>query len=179
MSYSASPDQTPSQYRLKVMMELLTQAYVLGLDVEELIEFLASQVQAMLLCPPNYNFRNVKKRIWILRGFYPKSTLFFKLTISSLDDYVGNTGYFAKASAMRILGYKKKNKSPFDDHQTFDGNALNEALTNRMENTFFGANHEAKELLYSKLRMPRCMSPKGMKLLTYQKPRKKRNAKAN
>lgn len=174
MSYSASlEDNAPSPYKLKVMTELFAQARILGLDLEELLEFLASQVQAMLSCPPNYNFRGEKKRIWVLRGFYPKSTLFFKLTICHLEE---DKGYYAKASPMRV-SYYTKHKQVGDHYVAFDGIALNEALTNRMENTFFGAAHVVKDLLPKEIKMPRCMSPKGMRLLRYQPPRKRRNAK--
>lgn len=180
MNYSASLEEnTPAPYQLKVMSELLTQAHILGLDLEELIEFLASQVQAMLSCPPNYNFMNEKKRVWILRGFYPRSTLFFKLTLCRLGEDTNTGGYFAKASPMRVVFTNKRTKSRCDDHVVFDGNKLNNALTDRMENTFFGAQHEVESLLNKGVRMPRCMSPKGMKLLKYSKSRKKKGDAKN
>jgi hypothetical protein len=176
-SLASLEDNTPAPYQLKVMSELLTQAHILGLDLEEMIEFLASQVQAMLSCPPNYNFMNEKKRVWILRGFYPGSPLFFKLTVCSLADMGGPGGYFAKASPMRVVYTNKRTKTRSDDHVSFNGNTLNSALTDRMENTFFGAQHEVKSLLSKGVKMPRCMSPKGMKLLRCN-IKKRKNAKA-
>jgi hypothetical protein len=163
-------NSTPSPYQLKVMSELLTQAYLLDVDLEEFVEFLASQVQRMIVCPPNYNFMGEKKRVWILRGFYDKAPLFFKMTVCTID---GMNGYYAKASPMRVTYSSKRHATRVDNFVRFDGKELNDMLTDRMENIFFQANHEVKNVISEKVKMPRCMSPKGMKLLKYKKKRRK------
>jgi hypothetical protein len=174
MSYSVSLEEnSPQQYKLKIMSELLVQAHILGLDLEEFVGFFATQVQAMLASPPNYCKFGKKARVWIMRGFYPGTTLFFKLTLVTCSDNTwGTHSYYAKASPIRVLYYGKHGS--YDDHITLDSNLLNESITNRMENAFFNAEHELKPILEKKLKMPRCMSPKGMQIFNYKKPKTKK-----
>jgi len=181
MSYLASHEEgTPQQYHLKIMSELLTQAHIAGIDLEEFVGFFASQIQAMLASPPNYNKFGQKARVWIMRGFYPETPVFFKLVLIDTNATVKNDsrfgtgpGYFAKVSPMRVMYYGRKGNA-YDDHVTLDGAKLNDDLTNRMENSIFGAGHELKPILEKKVRMPRCMSPKGLRIFKYKKPKKSR-----
>ena len=170
MSYSASLEDNDHQpFVLKVMSELLTQAHIAGIDLEEFIEFFATQIQTMLSHSPNYNYMGEKKRVWIMRGFYPDTPIFFKLTlILSTND---KENYYAKVSPLRVNFYGKGGTA-YDSWVKFDGKTLNEDITDKMENVFFGAEHDLKPILRDKVRMPRCMSPKGMKIFRYKKPRK-------
>jgi hypothetical protein len=169
--YSAQHEDggTPQSFKLKVMSELLTQAHILGLKAEVIVEFLAAQTQAMMGHSPNYCYHGKRARVWIMRGFYPGTSLFFKLILIG-DSETGNRTYYAKASPLRVH-FKK---GQYDAHVLFNGGDLNEHFTNTMENTFFGANHDVKALIEGGIRMPRCMSPKGMKIFRYRKPRKKK-----
>ena len=165
-------NETPRKYQLKVMSELLVQAHIIGVELDEFVGFFASQVQAMLVCPPNLNLFGQKARVWILRGFYPGTHIFFKLVLMDRED-----GLYAKASPLRVHFQGTRGTTKYDAHMKFNGTKLNEDLTNRMENAFFGANHKLDPILYNKIRMPRCMSPKGLKIFRYKKPRKKKNDK--
>src|ERR1017187_4266587 len=98
--------ETPQKYYFKVMSELLVHAHMLNVNLEEFAGFLGSQVQAMLACPPNYNKFGKKARAWIMRGFYPGTTLFFKLAIATADEPSG--GYYVKASPLRVHHSGKK-----------------------------------------------------------------------
>ena len=179
MSYLASHEEgSPQQYKLKVMSELLTQAHIAGLDLEEFVGFFATQIQAMLASPPNYMKFGEKKRVWVMRGFYPDSGVFFKLTLTPSTSDEGSThrfSYFAKASSLRVMRTSKKGYQS-EACLYIDGSDLNDNIVDRMENSFFGANHEIKPIVVDKPKMPRCMSPKGMKLFTYKKPKKAKNA---
>src|ERR1700686_1970990 len=120
MSYSVSLEEgTPQQYEMKVMSELLAQAHILGLDVEEFVGFFASQVQAMLASPPNYNKLGVKAKVWILRGFYPETSIFFKLILVTKEQ----NGYYAKVTPLRIL-FRAKGGRSWDDYECFEGRDL-------------------------------------------------------
>jgi hypothetical protein len=167
MSYSVSLEEgTPQPYKMKVMAELLVQAHIIGLDVEEFVSFFSVQIQAMLASPPNFNMFGEKARVWVMRGFYPGTHIFFKLTLIA-NSNANNGGYYAKVSPMRIM--RKIKRSEFEDHMTFDGTELNKSITDRMENSFFGANHQLDKILQKKLKMPRCMSPRGLKVFRYEK----------
>lgn len=162
------------------MVELLTEGVVLGLKPDDMIEFFATQVEAMLVCPPNYRMYNETARVWILRGFYPKTSLFFKLVLvdSTKDGASGyETKYFAKATSLRVNWRSPKGRS-YEDHVTVNGADVAESITNKMENEFFGAKHEIKQLFTKNIKMPKCMSPKGMRLFRYDNPLKgKKRAK--
>jgi len=174
-------EDTPQQYKLKVMSELLVQAHILGIDLEEFVGFFAAQIQAMLSCPPNYNFFGQKERVWIMRGFYPETQIFFKIILmGNKSESITMSGYYAKVSPMRVT-FTSKSGGKYDDHVIFEGRKLNEDITNRMENAFFGADHKLDPIIQKKVRMPRCMSPRGMKIFRYKKPskRSKRETKAD
>lgn len=167
-------DETPQQYRLKIMSELLVQAHIAGVELEEFVGFFASQIQAMLACPPNLNMFGNKARVWVMRGFYNNTQVFFKLVLMHKED----GSYYAKASPLRIFFRGPKGGTTrYDDHVTFDSGKLDNDLTNRMENTFLGADHKLTPILARKLKMPRCMSPKGVKIFRYKKPKKRKNDK--
>jgi hypothetical protein len=170
-----SPEEADAQpYRLKIMSELLIQATVLGIDLEEFAGFFAAQIQAMLACPPNYNYTGKKLRIWLMRGFYPGSPIFFKLSICKLNESMGawSESYYAKASPLLVKPSKSRKA-----HIFLEGKELNNNIINRMENRFFGADHKLEPML-PKIKMPRCMSPKGIKIFNYEKPKKPRKKRA-
>lgn len=154
------------QYHFKIMSELLVQARLLNIDVEGFVGFLGAQVQAMLACPPNYSKFGVKKRAWIMRGFFPGTGLFFKLTIGTEDSGSGNKySYFVKASPLRVNHFIKGVNR--EASVVVNSDKLNEDIVNRMENEFFGADHELKNLLEEQIKLPRCMSPKGLQIFRF------------
>ena len=153
---------------MKVMSELLVQAHIIGIDLEEFVGFFASQVQAMLACQPNLNVFGQKARVWIMRGFYPDTHVFFKLVLIG-----GDKELYAKVSPLRI-NFNTRGGKRWDAHMNFNGAKLNVNLINRMENSLLGADHKLEPIMYNKIKMPRCMSPKGLKIFNYKKPRKKR-----
>ena len=152
-------------YSMKVCATVLTMGLVQGVNPEDMVEFFATQVSTMLLSPPNYNKYGIKAPVWIMRGFYPGTSVFFKLIVARNDQ-----GTWVRVSYPKINGTKNR---PHTFH--FDGARLNEAITDKMENTFFGAKHEVKPLISAKLRSPKCMSPKGVKIFNYEKPKKRTN----
>jgi hypothetical protein len=160
-----SGTETAATYLLSVCATLLTMGVVQGIKPDDMVEFFASQVQTMLTAPPNYKLYGKTAPVWIMRGFYPKTPIFFKLTVCRNE-----RGTYVKASIPMVKGGKKRTGYP--SLIKFDGAQLNETITNKMENSFFGASHEVKPLV-SWLRMPRCMSPRGVKIFSYEKPSKK------
>ena len=166
---------TPQQYKMKVMSELITQAHIAGVNIEEFVGFFAAQVQAMLASPPNYNKYGKKARVWIMRGFYPDTPIFFKISlIESNSDYVhlsDSMGYYAKVTPLRVQSCWKGRSA--EDYVLLDGRKLNEDITNRMENSLLGADHRLQPILEKKVKMPRCMSPRGLQIFNYKKPKKK------
>lgn len=135
------------------------------LKPSDMVEFFGTQVQAMLMAPANYKLYGKSAPVWIMRGFYPNSTIFFKLTVSRNE-----RGIWAKASIPMVKGGRKRTGYPSLIH--FDGVKLNEMITQRMENSLLGADHEIKPIDTPVLRMPRCMSPKGIKIFSYEKSKK-------
>jgi len=160
-----------SSYTMKVCSTLIMMAYVNGIDPDDLVEFFATQVQAMLNTPPNYKMYGNTPPVWVMRGFFPLTTLFFKLVVARNEK-----GTWAKASIPMIrIG---KNRS-WDKVVKLDGNQLNKTIVDKMENTFFGATHQIKPLVEDRVRkMPRCMSPKGVKIFNCELPRTRKKVKS-
>jgi hypothetical protein len=175
MSYSVSLEGERRNFSLKVVYELLVQGKVLGIEPDALVEFMAIQAQNMLNYKHNFNLHG--HRVWVMRGFYPKSSLFFKLSICEArlsDGHISADSLSAKASGLRV----KEGSSVTQWEKTirFNGNDLMDKITDRMENAFFSANHKVDPIVQDKIMMPRCMSPKGMKLFRYEKPKKRRKS---
>jgi hypothetical protein len=152
------------------MMTLLSQAKVLGIEPQDLVEFFGVQINAMLGCPPNYNYMGEKANVWILRGYYPGYSLFFKLVLVKKSD---EGGYYAKASALEMKATRylkgKKTRVTIPDNLVFNGKEMDNLITSRMENSILGAKHDIEALLPFKIKMPKCMSPRGMKLFKHEK----------
>jgi hypothetical protein len=165
--------ETPQRYNFKIINELLVQAKALNIDLEGFIGFLGAQVQAMLGCPPNYSKFGKKERAWIMRGFYPGTPLFFKLTIGTdTNSPSGGNQYNVKAVPLRVNKTVKGHQS--EAYIWLDSAKINEDITNRMENEFFGANHELESLLDIHIKLPRCMSPRGCQMFRYDIPSPKK-----
>lgn len=160
--------EDPTPYDMKVTGEIFAHAKILGIDAEKMVEFFATQVEAMLMCPPNFKFGG--NRCWILRGYYPGSSMFFKqILINPTSDRMGEGGYyFSKVSSLSV-GFRRHTPA----HQTFKGNELRKLMSDRMENILLGASHKIEPLIKVKTKMPRCLAPKGMKLFRYKKPKRK------
>jgi len=158
------------KYEFKIMNELLVQAKAMEIDLEKLVGFLGAQVQAMLNCSPNYSMFGKKARAWIMRGFYPGTSLFFKLTIGTMGDS-DSTDYYVKASGLKVT-LTARNGRTHDSFVMIDSVKLNDSIVNSMENEFFGANHELQSLLQKSVKLPRCMSPRGCQIFSLDKGKK-------
>jgi hypothetical protein len=153
-------------YTLKVNPTLLTMGIVHGLKPDDMVEFFATQVPALLAAPANYNKFGELAPVRIMRGFYPGTPIFFKLVVAKND-----LGVFAKASVpMTVL----RKVYLVSGYLSFRGDDVSKQLTKKLENAFLDVNHTIEPLVTVPLKMPRCMSPKGVRLFTYKKPRKKR-----
>jgi hypothetical protein len=161
------PVEEASSYTLKVCSTLLSMAYIHEIDPDDLVEFFSTQVQAMLTVPSNYKQFGHAPPVWVMRGFYPGTRLFFKLVIARNEK-----GTWAKASIpMMHVGSKRK----ADRFIKLTGKELNQSMVKKMENSLLGADHQIVPLIPDKVRrMPRCMSPKGVKIFSCDIPRTKK-----
>lgn len=159
--------ELPKSYTMKVCPTLLSLAFVQGVKPDDMVEFFAIQVQAMLAVPPNYNFYGQTAPVWIMRGFFPETSVLFKLiVIRSGNDTI------VKAS----IPIPKIGKGRFVNKMVYVKSVdINRAITNKMENALLGGEHEIKSLFAVGCRMPRCMSPRGVKIFSYKKPKHHKN----
>jgi hypothetical protein len=115
----------------------------------------------MLAAPSNYCVYGQKAPVRVMRGFYPETRLFFKLTVVQ-----NNKGTWAKATVP--IPRVKKAKLTYG-MLTFDGIELSQRLTSKLENALLEAGHVMEPLVPMPARMPRCMSPKGIKVFNMKK----------
>lgn len=165
MSMSILCEERHNQlFKLKVMTELLTQAHINSVDPEALVTFLGSQVQCMLSCPPNYNKYGKKERVWVMRGFYPDTPVFFKLVVVE----AGDSSYYAKASSLRVATTLTKGGGVKEDHMMVNSDQINENAVASMENALLSADNKVHPLVTRQVKVPRCMSPKGMPIYSFR-----------
>jgi hypothetical protein len=165
MSLESHEDGSLHKYTLKVTSELLLQASLAGIDLDEFVGFFATQVQNMFCHPPNFRMFKTTARVWIMRGFYPESSLFFKIVL------IGESNpAYAKVTALRMNNYRKRAQS--ESAVIFNSEELNENATEKMENILLDTKYQIRPLLPNGVKMPKCMSPRGMPLFKYKKPKK-------
>jgi len=173
MNYSESPEvAAPTPYDLRVYNVVFVQAKVLGISTDDLLEFIGSIATSMMAHTPNYK-SNIGGRVWVFRGFYPKTTLFLKISVMDAVKTGDNSSRrFIKVRPLDSTEGSAGHK--WDKIIKIDSNALETYLTDTMENHLLGAKHKIEPIMAEKIKMPKCMSPKGMPLFKYKKPKRKK-----
>jgi len=92
-----------------------------------------------------------------MRGYYPKTPLFFKITVSFNEE---SNRYYCKVSPLRVT-YSTKRMNKVELYKDVDFNIIQQNLTAQLENSLLDAKNEIEKLKLS-VKYPRCMSPKGM-----------------
>jgi (2Fe-2S) ferredoxin len=148
---------------------------------EDIAAFFAGQLEGIIRCPYNVtSFQRLYNNVggvvtqinngrvtvpaWVLRGFYPGTNLFFRMTVVDCENsnLLGShpARYYSNVTIPRIKG-----RRIVDSHH-INGQLVRDNDHKAMENAMLGATHELTKVLDGpKLKMPKCMSPKGMPLL--------------
>jgi len=181
MSSSALPNR---DFRLKVSPTLVSQLAVVGVSADELLEFIATQFKNIVSCKPNCRiYTSTDKPIWIMRGYYPNTPVFFKLSVVKTQQLTNHAGtqyhedfvYYVRARALEVKSKRKWHDKMRMSHGEIVvySDEIMKNMDDRFENEVLGANHEIKTILPSAPKKPKCMSPKGCKLFRYKKPSKR------
>ena len=185
-------------FHVQVDTELMMRLEWEGLSRNDMANFFSSQLEEMVKCPHNvHTFQNNSHHAmfmmqpggglqplkvpnqrttvpaWVLRGFYPNTNIFFRMTVvdceksSFMQEYPAR--YYAKVKIPRIKPKKVK------DHHGFNGKIIRENQHREMENVVLGATNEMENVINGeKFKSPKCMAPKGMSLLKRKVKRGKR-----
>jgi hypothetical protein len=165
--------ESSSPYRVSINNDLINTLALEGVKPDDLIDFATDQIEQMLLVEPNYKKgarRLACKRVtqhnqqradaWVMRGYYPDTSIPLKITITSTKDndmLDQSVPYFVKVRLIHptIPGVK-----------SFDGAVLRKRhLERAMEQNIFGASSERDTLCEHKIVKPRCMSPGKLPLV--------------
>lgn len=163
-------EPTKPVYNLKIEHQLVAMLLGAGLTQAQIHLFFGEQVEAMLQVP--HNIKIYKKPIWVMRGFFPDTPIFFKLSLlkntTDQDYYDGQ--YYAKAT---IPPYRTGKRRPA--HIVLSSHYLRPALlTQSMESEILGGTCGIEPPPNQPtVKIFQCMSPKGVKLHTLKKKRKK------
>lgn len=173
-------------FRLKLSPTLLSQLLVADVKPDEFVEFVAAQFQNMIACKPNCRlFTTVDKPVWILRGYYPNTSVFFKITVVKAKGFQHHSGhtwtenftYYVRARELQVKSKRKWQDTllvNYNDIVLFS-NDIMKSITAAMENSLLGGTNELKPLIKGGPTKPKCMSPKGMKLFQHKKPTKRKH----
>jgi len=182
MSCSESPKPA---FRLKLSPTLLAQLLVVDVKPDEFIEFVATQFHNIVASKPNCRlFSQPDKPVWILRGYYPNTPVFFKLTVVKAQSFQHHAGhqyeeqftYYVRARELKVNTRKKWNETL---HMSYGeivvmSDVIMKNISESLENSLLGAEHKSTAIIKGGPTKPKCMSPKGMKLFRYKKPSKRR-----
>jgi hypothetical protein len=168
MSSLASPKQA---FRLKLSPTLLSQLVIEDVSPDECIEFFAAQFQNIIACKPNFKGSTPEKPVWFLRGYYPNTSVFFKMTVVKTGTLTLHDGtqceesfnYYVKVTELKVTPGKTFRSKVFMNGGFISiySDAIMKRITEGMENSVLAAEHEIKSLVPAKLVRPKAMSPKG------------------
>jgi hypothetical protein len=173
------------KFLMRVCNRLLIKLRMAGIEPSEASVFFGTQAEAMLDCQPNYGpnstktttapHHQLKKSVWLMRGFYPNSPLMFKISISENDHY-DTYQYYVKVTepAVRIPSKRGERGLEFTSRyeSSFSSKQLRDQLQNRLEKEVLGIDLNIEPLVSNKVVFtPKCISPKGMPFfrLSYKK----------
>jgi hypothetical protein len=166
MSFVDLQEQVKVQkYQMYIEPSLLTKLKINGVDINESIMFFATQVDLMINCPPNYGkdkngLRKMNVDVRLLKGYYPKTKLLFKISVVERYDYFSDHKYTVKVSEL-VQRFKRQYYYKY----TFNSSQVEKEISKRLENNLLGTKHEVSDLISPKdVPRTRCISPKGMKL---------------
>lgn len=164
------------KYIMRVCNRLLIKLKMSGIDPTEAACFFGSQAEAMLSCKPNFGpssnkskATELKRDVWLMRGFYPGSPQMFKISIAQNDAFAHQYQYYVKVSEpqVRVPTNRSKRHLNFTPRyeSSFDSNDIRDQLNKRVENEMLGLDHGMDPLISNKVVFtPKCISPKGMPL---------------
>jgi hypothetical protein len=173
---------TKQKFIMRVCNKLLIKLRMCGVDPSESAVFFGAQAQAMLDCKPNFGPQSkkvtvakshqVKKDVWLMRGFFPETPQMFKISISQNDAWP-DFEYYVKVSEPTIhIPTKFVKEVTKRNESQFFSNDIKEQLQNRLEKEVLGLDLNIDPIISNKVVFtPKCMSPKGMPVhrLTYKK----------
>lgn len=171
---SDEPDK--EKFIMRVCNRLLIKLRMNGIDPTEASVFFGAQAIPMLNCRPNFGpssnkskMNELRKDVWLMRGFYPGTAQMFKISIAQSDAFGGTYQYYVKVSepAVRLPTAKNKRGLDFTSRyeSTFTSNQIRDELQNRLEKEVMGLEIPLDPLISSKVVFtPKCISPKGMPL---------------
>lgn len=173
MFESSNDTFTKKKYIMRVCNRLLIKLKMAGISPTEAAVFFGSQVEPMLVCRPNFGpgsnkskAQELKRDVWLMRGFYPGSSQMFKISIAENDAFT-DYQYYVKVSepAVRIPTKKSNRGLDFTPRyeSTLDSEQIGAELNKRAENELLGQEHVITTLISDKVCFtPKCISPKGM-----------------
>jgi hypothetical protein len=154
-----------NKYSMYIEPILLTKLKLAGIDINEAILFFGTQIDAMITCPPNYGphkngLNKLPIEVRLLKGYYPKTSQLFKISVIDRNGFFDNYKYTVKVSEPTPK-YKRNDYHKF----VFSSSQIESELSKRLENNLLNTDQPISDLISLKdVKKPKCISPKGMKL---------------
>lgn len=175
-------------FRLKLSPTLLSQLALFEVAPDDFVEFVYAQFHNIIASKPNCRVYG-DKPIWVMRGYYPDTPVFFKLTVVKTGELINHAGqsyqesffYYVRAREHKT-SWRSSYSTKFADNRLWHNkgelmvmsNDIANMVSAQMENSLLDAKHETKPLIPTIIKAPKCMSPKGVKLFRYKKPSKRK-----
>lgn len=144
------------QYNATVDADMvLAIAHTLKIPETEVVGFFDGVIEQMYACPPNFTRKPYSKKtekpiedkVWLLRGYYPNTGIFFKVTIvQTKNDWSDEESIFSKVRAV-TTGKGR--------HITIDSKEIRRCIA---ENVLIG-----EPMPHIDMKPQRLLTPKGMK----------------
>jgi hypothetical protein len=145
-----------------------------GVEPTEAAVFFGDHAIKMLECPANFGPNSnkskkteLKRDVWLMRGFYPNTPQMFKISIAQNDAFSYGFEYYVKVTepAVRVPSAKSKRGLDFTVRyeSSLTSDQIRDELQERLEKEVLGLDIQSNKLISEKVVFtPKCISPKGM-----------------
>lgn len=158
-----------NNFAYKTCAKLLMSLRTAGVNEDEALAFFAENINRMTECPPNFGSKKNNRYItyhiselWIMRGFFPKTPIMFKIVLikgqgsqGQWNDDSGRLDWYAKVEQPRI-SIPSGNPS-----HIFITRKRIKSLMDKQMNRLLLEDRNTESLFKVEHRTPKCFSPKG------------------
>ena len=164
------------KFIIRICNRLLIKLKMCGIEPTEAAMFFGSNAMQMLDCVPNFGPRSnkskkteLKRDVWLMRGFYPQTPQMFKISIAENDAFEHAYEYYVKVTepAVRVPTAKSVRGLDFTVRyeSSLTSNQIRDELQERLEKEVLGLDIASNILISHKVVFtPKCISPKGMQI---------------
>jgi hypothetical protein len=157
---------TTKKFEMTVEDQLLLKLQCAGIKPDDAVCFFGQQLTEMMECPPNLTSKQstplmeIKGDYWVMRGFFPNTPVMFKIVgVYNTRSFIGHDKslFYGKITQPVVKARHKRKVARLFSYETWM-----KCVDNKVNHILLNDDKPKEQIEH--YRMPRCSSPKGMKI---------------